>query len=130
MFIPPPTVKLSADERQLCDAFRALTATDQKALLSFARFLQQQAQQTTSEEQDAAASSLPLDIPRPEEETVVKAIKRLTRTYPMINADSLFSRTSELMSAHLMQGKKASEVIDELEVLFKDAFLNSQSTKN
>lgn len=129
MFIPPPTVKLSADERQLCDVFRALTPTDQKALLSFARFLQQQAQQT-SDEQDASASSLPLDIPRPEEETVVKAIKRLTRTYPMINADSLFSRTSELMSAHLMQGKKASEVIDELEVLFKDAFLNSQSTKN
>jgi len=129
MFITPPTVKLSADESQLCDVFRTLTPTDQQALLSFARFLQQQ-QATNDGQADAASPSLPLDIPRPKDETVVRAIKRLTKTYPMINADSLFSRTSELMSAHLMQGKLASEVIDELEVLFKDAFLNSQSTKN
>jgi hypothetical protein len=56
--------------------------------------------------------------PRPESESVVAAIKRLTGSYPMLEKQALFSKTSELMSAHLLQGRDAEEIIDELESVF------------
>ena len=50
---------------------------------------------------------------------MVKAIKRLTATYHMIDRDRLLNETSSLMTAHVIHGRKAAEVIDELEVLFQ-----------
>jgi hypothetical protein len=64
-------------------------------------------------------ASAPLDIPRPAEETVVRAIKRLRATYPMLNSAKLLDETTVLMTEHVMQGREAVEVIDELEVLFR-----------
>ena len=57
-------------------------------------------------------------IPRPEQETVVAAIQRLSQTYPMLEKSKLLHKASDLMSQHVMQGRVASEVIDELELLF------------
>ena len=37
---------------------------------------------------------------------------------PMINKDNMLSETSTLVSKHVIQGKDAVEVIDELEVIF------------
>lgn len=64
----------------------------------------------------------PIDIPRPEEEGVVKAIKRLTAAYPMLDKQKLLDKTSVYMTNHIMHGHEASDVIDELEQLFKDQY--------
>ena len=60
----------------------------------------------------------PQVIPRPENESVVAAIKRLTATYPMLDKPQLLNETSALMTKHVMQGVGVVEVIDELEDLF------------
>lgn len=62
------------------------------------------------------------DIDRPESESVVQAIKRLTQTYPMLEPSSLFTETSGLMSESIVGGKSAKEVIDKLESLFQDRY--------
>ena len=61
----------------------------------------------------------PLDIPRPERESVMKAIKRLGATYPMLDRSKMLNETSVLMTQHVIQGRDAVEVIDELEILFR-----------
>ena len=61
----------------------------------------------------------PENIPRPEQESVVIAVKRLSATYPMINKDKLLDETSSLVSQNMLQGRGAVEVIDELEIVFK-----------
>lgn len=61
----------------------------------------------------------PEQIARPEKETVVKAIKRLSATYPMLNRDKLLNETSAFMMRHLLQGESAEKVIDDLEEMFR-----------
>ncbi len=61
----------------------------------------------------------PVDIPRPSQETVVAAIRRLSETFPMLDRSALLSDASALMTQRLMQGRAAVEVIDELEVVFR-----------
>lgn len=58
-------------------------------------------------------------IPRPEEESVVAAIKRLSESYHMLERSALLTETSSLMTAHVMHGRTADEVIDDLEALFQ-----------
>ncbi|MDH5633253.1 MAG: Crp/Fnr family transcriptional regulator [Gammaproteobacteria bacterium] len=64
----------------------------------------------------------PLAIPRPEQESVVQAMKRLTNTYPMINTEMLLHKAGDLMGQHLMQARPAPEVIDDLEALFRQYY--------
>lgn len=61
----------------------------------------------------------PLDIPRPEDETVVGAIKRLKETYPMVESLAVFSSASSLMTEHMVNGRDVVEVIDEMQELFE-----------
>ena len=61
----------------------------------------------------------PQPIPRPESETVVGAIKRLSATFPMLDRAKLLNETSVLVTQHVMRGRDATEVIEELEVLFR-----------
>lgn len=60
----------------------------------------------------------PEPLPRPAEESVVAAMKRLRQSYHMLDHSKMLHECSGLMAGHLMQGRPASEVIDELEVLF------------
>nr|WP_206171763.1 hypothetical protein [Thiorhodococcus mannitoliphagus] len=105
----------SADERRLIKRFRKLTEADRHTLLAFADFLAQR---------EAPAPTMPkvpqepTPAPRPENESVVGAIKRLSKTYEMLERDALLNETSALMSAHVLQGRGAPEVIDELEAVF------------
>jgi len=64
----------------------------------------------------------PILLARPNEESVVAAIKRLNKSYPMLDKAKLLDKTSNLMTQHIMQGRNASEVIDEMEVLFKKQY--------
>lgn len=63
-----------------------------------------------------------LSIPRPEQESVVQAMKRLTKTYPMIDTEKLLHQAGDLMGQHLMQARPAPEVIDDLEALFRQYY--------
>lgn len=104
----------SADEKRLRELYRELSDQDQATLLRFAEFLAS----SVVQEEVPTEFPVPETIARPQEESVVKAIKRLTATYPMVDRDRLLNETSSLMSAHVLQGRAAQEVIDDLEALF------------
>lgn len=109
---------MRAKDKELLTLFNALNAEQQNLLLDFMRFLGAQSVSPVTTE--------PLAIPRPAEETVIKAIKRLRASYPMLEASKLLHETSNLMTQHAMHGKDAKETIDELEVIFKTNFERHQ----
>jgi hypothetical protein len=101
------------EEKKLLRLLETLSAEQQNTVFAFVEFLA-----ARNPAAEAAIPQEPLAVPRPAEESVVKAIKRLRKTYPMLNPDKLLHETSGLMMKHVMHGKPAVEVIDELEVLF------------
>lgn len=118
--LPPKMPGASPDQQKLLRLYRQLTAGDRETLLSFATFLVER--KGMSDASGAAAESPLLDaqdIPRPDDETVIAAMRRLTATYPMVEKDDLLHEASGLMTKHVMQGRPAGEVIDELEVVFR-----------
>jgi len=90
-----------------------LSADEQKILVEYAEFMV-----SRSSHVEEAVSQTPLDIQRPEGESVVAAMQRLSKTYPMLDMEKLLHEASGLMSQHVMQGRAAVEVIDELQVMF------------
>lgn len=104
---------MKASAKLLADIFDYLPEKDQQTLFEFAEFLKSRAPEPEPEITE------PLGIPRPEEESVVSAIKRLKQNYPMVQHKEMLNETSEFMMQHMMQGKPATDVIDELEVLFE-----------
>lgn len=101
---------------RLINCFDQLDAQRRQSLLDFAEFL---AQRTEAVGVEVPSKPMePIAISRPAQETVIAAIRRLAETYPMIDRSLVFSDTSALMTEHVMQGRPASEVIDELEALF------------
>jgi hypothetical protein len=116
----PPKKQTDPQQRELLQLFRELGAAERQSLLDFAAFLRQR--QGEIAETAASMPSEPLPIPRPPEESVVAAIRRLSETYPMLNRDELLHRASDLMSAHVLHGRNAQEVIDDLQQLFEQAY--------
>ncbi len=57
-------------------------------------------------------------IPRPDNESVVSAIRRLSHSYPMLDRDRLLNEASSLMARHVLQGITVDATIDQLENLF------------
>ena len=102
-------------EKKLLSIFSDLDDADQNSLMSFSEFLLEKAK----EEGRLVVHEEPIDIPRPREERVVAAIKRLSASFPMLKKDSMLNETAALMSEHIVQGRAAEEVIDELEVIFQ-----------
>ena len=117
----PPKKPQSAEQRELARLFNQLDAAGRQSLLDFARFLAQRPPPEPALE-EAPQPLQPQHIPRPAEESVVAAIRRLAQTYPMLNKDELLHQSSNLMSGHVLHGRSAVEVIDELEALFADAY--------
>ena len=115
---------MTADERRLLRLYRALPELRQGGLLDYAEFLNQQ-----SASDVVPVPQLPLEIVRPAQESVVKAIKRLRETYPMLDRAKLIHEISALMSQHLVQGRAAAAVIDDLEHLFRQHFQNLHSAE-
>lgn len=91
-----------------------LSKTEQQQLLEYAEFLE-----SRSEHVKQIANAEPVHIPRPESETVIAAMRRLSDTYPMLNKDKLLHEAAGLMSEHVMQGREPESVIDDLELLFE-----------
>lgn len=123
---------MTEQEQSLLDIFRKLSEHDAHSLIRFAEFLAGY-ELTTADIVDKdevkapteeAAEELPEpeDIERPEQEKVVDALKRLSATYPMLDKKDLLDKASELVAQHVMFGKPAPQVIDEIEELFKQAY--------
>lgn len=112
---------VGGDEQKLVDLFRKLSAPDQATLLAFAEFLGRRIISDGVEDSTRPSEQPlePLDIPRPSNERVVAAVKRLSRTFPMLNKNKMLGETSTLVTAHIIQGRDAAAVIDELEALFR-----------
>ncbi|HJW80668.1 MAG TPA: hypothetical protein VJ396_00365 [Acidiferrobacterales bacterium] len=104
-------------EKRLREILGELPETQAVALLEYAEFL-------AARYSGPKEITAPLDIPRPEKESVVKAIKRLGATYPMIDRAKMLNETSVLMTQHVISGRDAVEVIDELEILFRRHYEN------
>lgn len=102
--------------KTLTEIFEYLPEKDQHSLLEFAEFLKSRAPEPEP------AILEPLGIIRPEEESVVGAIKRLKKNYPMLSQKTLLNETSDFMMQHMMQGRAAVDIIDELELLFETKF--------
>ena len=115
----PVKQALPDDQRELLALYLKLGEADRRSLMSFGRFLASEHSAEAATEDSEPASNEPLPIPRPENESVVKAIRRLSETYPMLEKKNLIDGTSVLMSAHVLGGKPADQVISELELLFE-----------
>lgn len=101
------------ESKRLLKLFRGLSPERQTALLEYAEYL------FGKEAHAPAVASEPLPIPRPTEESVVKAIRRLMQTYPMLERNQIFHEASAQMTRHLIHGVPAAEAIDELEQVFE-----------
>jgi predicted transcriptional regulator len=108
--------KQGVNTKRLLKIFQGLSEQDQKTLLDLAEFLQSR---VTEEVQQIPE---PQFVHRPRGESVVKAIRRLSKSYYMLDKPIMLNETSTLMAQHVMQGRPAEEVIDELERLFEDQY--------
>jgi len=117
--LPIMSAQANKQERQIIKIFKSLSEANKEAFIAFGEFLQTRAEGLNSDDQpiDVVANE-PVEIPRPEEESVIKAIKRLTATYPMVDKETILHPISNLMTSHIIQGRKAPEVIDDLQELF------------
>lgn len=114
MYIKEKTGK--KPQKRLIELFEQLPEAERKSLLDYAEFL-------ASRCEPVAPPSMELNpIPRPDEESVVSAMKRLRNTYHMLDHAKMLNEASGLMSQHLLQGRPAPDIIDELEEMFMRYF--------
>ena len=110
---------MATTEKHLLQLFSQLAAGEQATLLAFAEFLR-----SRSSPAAVAVRRKPLEIPEPEqierpaEETIVGCLKRLAKTYPMLDKNEMLKATSDLVAGSIMKGGDTVEVIDELERIF------------
>ncbi len=119
--------KAGSGKRRLLEFYSKLSDQEQMTLMAFAEFLASRNPEGTTAKEIPRD---PLDIPRPERESVVAAIRRLTETYPMLERQELLNETSSLMASHVLQGRAAHDVVDELEQVFRshyEQFLTNHS---
>lgn len=107
---------MTDDEMTLIDGFRRCDEAGRRELLSRAQAL------AGHRTKDMAGDSLPAEpralAPSSGAETVIMAIRRLRQTYPGADRRKLFGVTSTLLSAHVLEGRAAAEVIAEMEQAF------------
>lgn len=106
---------VSRRDRRLLDRFHALPEAQQATMLEFLDYLYDR---YAGQKEHEPPTYVPIE--RPESESVVGAMQRLRKSYPMLNMDDLLHRASALMSEHVVGGRGAGDVIDELEELFRE----------
>jgi len=108
-------------DRQLRAALDVLTDEEVASVLNFAQYLRNRRPVLPKSPLEIA------DIPRPQDESVIAAIRRLTQTYPMLDRDTVFNEASGLMARHVMQGETSEDTIDQLEALFQSRYASLQA---
>ena len=111
---------------KLLAVLEQLTPSDRAAVTSFAEFLLNRSAGARADVETAVPQTVeipePESIPRPREEKVVSAVKRLSKTYFMLDKKQMLGVTSDLVTQHLLHGRDALEVIDELERVFEEHY--------
>jgi len=129
---------LTDQQQVLLDYYQDLSAQDQHSLLRFAEFLatggmtHESATDMVAVNNSSSGSGQPVvdesvipepeKIERPEDETVVAALKRMSATYPMLEKTALLNKASELVAQHVMFGKPAVVVIKDIETMFAEVY--------
>jgi hypothetical protein len=111
--------------KQLQNIYRELPSAEQAMLLAFAQFLQARLPPKHS------PPPHPRPLPRPDNESVIAAIKRLSNTYPMLDKSRLLNETSAIVTG-IVQDRDRAELIDALEHIFAQhyqLFVENQSSK-
>jgi hypothetical protein len=106
------------ESKQLLGLYEQLSGESRQSLVDFAEFL-------LSRQQPSLENTGPIEpeyIPPRQGETVIQAIKRLSASYHMLDKGKLLNDTSALMTEHTLQGRDRDEVIEELEVVFKQHY--------
>lgn len=103
------------EEGRLLACFRELPARHKTTLIEFAEFLRARAGAAAG---SGAMPAKPRRIKAAQGETVVMAVRRLRRSYPMLDRRKLMHETSRCMAEHALEGRPAAEVIAELETVF------------
>ena len=111
----PKEVPATKGESRLLDLFDELTSEQQDKLIAFAEFL-------TVSAQEGPVAAEPVAIARPAAETVTMAIRRLAKSYPMLDRRRLMGEASQLLAQHALEGRPSAAVIDDLEALFSRQF--------
>ncbi len=113
-------------QEKILSLIERLSPADRDAVTGFAEFLLSRAGTSviTSPPMPATPVEVPEPdfIPRPDGERVVAAVKRLSKIYFMLGKSTMLGATSDLITQHIMQGREAAGVIDELEKIFADQY--------
>ncbi|HHH43795.1 MAG TPA: Crp/Fnr family transcriptional regulator [Gammaproteobacteria bacterium] len=117
---------MDQQQEKLLGLIGQLSAADRDTLASFAEFLLSRSGTGMAPASAAvpAAREIPEPeaIPRPQDERVVAAVKRLSKSYFMLDKSKMLGATSDLVTQHIMQGRDAAEIIDELEQVFAEQY--------
>ena len=105
--------RLKLADNTLLEIFERLAPAQQDMLISLAEFLAARANDPAAVPFGDRAA-----IPRPAEESVRLAIRRLVKTFPMLDRRRLMAEAAPLMARHALEGRGEREVIDDLEALF------------
>ena len=103
-------------EKQLLNFFSGMDEARQQALLEYAEFMYERS------DKKPVIIEEPVRTPRPDDETVIAAIKRLSESFPMLDKQYLMHEISGLMAQHMLQGRAACDVIDDIEKVFESAY--------
>ena len=108
------------DKQQLLKLWETLSPEARSSLLDFTEYL---AHKSVMKPVEGGSLTLekkqPVNIPRPEAENVINALKRLRTSYFMLNADGLLNEASSLLTQFMVHGRDSVSVIDDLETLFE-----------
>lgn len=109
------------EQKQLLAIWRQLSGQNRQSVLGFAEFLASR-QEVKEADVKVAPPEFPLAIPRPAVESAVAGLKRLKKSYPMIEADEqLLGEASRILMGKVL-GVSDVEVIDQLEAFFAERF--------
>jgi len=113
---------MNETEQRLLGLLGRLGATDQASLLAFAEFLCSRQPAVVAARPRPQVIPDPVPVERPPTESVVAGLKRLARTYPMLDKSEMLSATSDLVATHIMKGTDPAVVIDQLEAIFREHY--------
>ncbi|MDH5219368.1 MAG: Crp/Fnr family transcriptional regulator [Gammaproteobacteria bacterium] len=107
---------MKSEEKKIASLYKKLSEGDRQSLMAFAEFLN--SRMAVVDE----PLGEPLNIVATENESVVGALKRLAKMYPMLDKSKMLNDTSVLVSQHVIQGREKTEVIKELEEMFNEHY--------
>lgn len=107
---------MTDQEKQLLQLLARLAQPERETVLAFAEFLCSRTQR------DDASIPEPQLLPRPEQETVIGAVKRLSTSYPMLDKAKMLNETSGIVAQYVLQGRATQDVIDNLEHIFQSQY--------